>query len=186
MNTTLDDARMFVMSAVREIPQLTPFGIGVHYAYQRQGKDAVANEIKKQQDELYTDHALHMVAACADWIQSHRRDINPRQTSYYLKYVVEQWRRDAGDPDPYVHNGCLIAAGVGLGLRFAVDGPNVIFRYPTLRQRIDRELCGYGQRLRGNNIVQTHTEDPMMLPCSPRIIERDVDIHALARKLGVL
>jgi len=45
---------------------------------------------------------------------------------------------------------------------------------------------GFGQRLRGNNIVQTHNEDPMMLPCRPRVIERDVDIHALARKVGVL
>jgi hypothetical protein len=186
MNTTLDDARILVMNAVREIPQLTPFGIGVHYTYQRRGRDAVASEIKKQQDELYTDHALRMVAVSADWITAHRKDINARHTSYYFKHVVEQWRRDAGDPDPYVHNGCFIAAGVGLGLRFAIDGPNVIFRYPTLRQRIDRELCGYGQRLRGNDIVETHTKGPLMLPCSPRVIEGDVDLRELARKMGVL
>ena len=55
-----------------------------------------------------------------------------------------------------------------------------------MRRRVNRELAGYGQRLRGNNIVQTHDEVALMLPCKPRIIKRDVDIHALARKLGVL
>ena len=50
--TSIQEARRLVMIAVRELPQLTTFGIGVHYAYHRQGKDAVAAEISKQQDEI--------------------------------------------------------------------------------------------------------------------------------------
>jgi hypothetical protein len=57
-----------------------------------------------------------------------------------------------------------------------------------LRELIDTELCSRGQRLRRNNtIVQTHDEDCMMMVLSrPRVIEWDVDIHALAKKLGLL
>lgn len=174
------------MTAVRDVPQLTPFGIGVHYSYYRLSKEAVALEIQKQQSELSTERALRMVAASADWIKANRKDIDANRSSFFHSHKVEQYRRGSGHPDPYVHNGCFIAAAVGLGYNWRIIGPNVIFRYPTLRQRINRELCGYGQRLRGHDLVQTHTEGPLMLPCSPRVIERDVDLHALARELGVL
>jgi hypothetical protein len=170
--TTIEEARRLVFVAVRELPQLTSFGIGLYYTYYRLGKEAVALETQKQQAELETEHSLRMVASCANWINEHPQEIKPYRTSYYYKHAVEQWRRDNGDPDPYVHNGCFIAAAVGLGLNFKIDGPNALFRFPTLRQRTDRELCGYGQRLRGNSIVQTYTEGPLMLPCEPRIVGR--------------
>ncbi|HZT32679.1 MAG TPA: hypothetical protein VFA33_22505 [Bryobacteraceae bacterium] len=185
--TTLQEARRLLFIAMREIPQLTPFGIGVHYAYHRNGREHVCREIQRQQAELETDHALRMIAFCADWIKTHPTGFKPHRTSYYSKHLVEQWRRDAGDPDPYVHNGCFIAAAVGLGLNFRIDGPNAVFRFPTLRQLIDRALCADGQRLRGNKIVQIYDEvGPMMLPCEPRVIEDDVDLETLARELGVL
>ena len=75
--TTLQEARRLLNIAAREIPSLTPFGIGVHYAYHRQGREAVALEIQKQQAELGTDRALRMVALCADWINGHRKEFNP-------------------------------------------------------------------------------------------------------------
>lgn len=184
LETTIEEARRLVFIAVRELPQLTTFGIGVYYSYYRQGKEAVALQVQKQQAELETEHALRMVACCADWIKGHRKDINPRHSSYFYKHMVEQCRRDGGDPDPYIHNGCFIAAAVGLGLNFTIDGPNAVFRFPTLRQRIDTALCADGQRLRGNAIMQTH-DGPVMLPCK-RVVEQDVDVEALGKKLGVL
>lgn len=57
----------------------------------------------------------------------------------------------------------------------------------ALRERINQELGGYGQELRRTCIVQTHSEDPMMRPLfTPRVVERNVDLETLARKLGVL
>jgi len=173
------------MIAVRDLPQLTTFGIGVHYRYYRQGQETVDLEIKRQQAELSTEHALRMIACCADWIKGHRREIDPCHSSYFYKHAVEHYRRDGGDLDPYVHNGAFIAAAVGLGLHFTIDGPNVVFRVPTLRQRINRELASDGQRLRGYAIVQTH-DGPLMLPSKPRVIEENVDLGALAKRLGVL
>lgn len=170
--------------AVREIPSLTPFGIGVHYAYHRNGREYADLEIQRQQAELSTERALRMICSCVDWIKTHPTGFNPKRSSYFSKHLVEQWRRDAGDLDPYVHNGCFIAAAVGLGLNFKVDGPNAVFRFPTLRQRIDTALCADGQRLRGNRVVQTH-DGPLMLPCEPRVIEEGVDVETLARELGV-
>ena len=171
-------------NAVRELPNLTPFGVSVHYTYHRRGNDAVAAEIRKQQAELFTEHSLTMVACCSDWIHDHTAEINGRRSSYYYKHLVEQHRRDNGDLDPYVHNGCFIAAALGLGFNWKIDGPNVIFRRPTLRQRVDNELVSHGQRLRGNNIVQTH-EEPMMFPFGERVVARDIDLNELAQKLGV-
>ena len=57
----------------------------------------------------------------------------------------------------------------------------------TLRERINQELASYGQQLRRTCIVQTHSEDPMMQPLrTPRVVERNVDLETLARRLGVL
>lgn len=114
--TTLEEARRLVTIAVRELPKLTCGEFGLHYTYHRQGKEAVALEIRKQQDELKTENCLKMVAFCVDWINEHLREIKPRCTSYTYKHFVEQWRRDAGDPDPYTCTGSFIAAAVGLGL----------------------------------------------------------------------
>lgn len=186
-HTSIQEADRLVTAAIVKLPQLTTFGVGLHFSYLQQDKAAIDAEVLKQQDELFSPHALSMVAASSDWLKTHRRDINQGHTSFYLKHVVERWRRAFGDPDPYVHNGCFIAAGVGRGLRFMVDGPNVVFqRQLSVRQRIDNELAADGQRLRGTDIVQEFSEDPLMLPCSPHIVERNVDIHALARKLGII
>lgn len=187
--TTLQEARRLLNIAAREIPSLTPFGIGVHYAYHRQGREAVALEIQKQQAELGTDRALRMVALCADWINGHRKEFNPHRTSYFFTHVVEQWRRDAGDPDPYIHNGCFIAAAVGLGMNFKVDGPNAVFRLPTLRARVNRALACDGLRLRGNNIVQMFCDGPLPMPYQlgyEPVDTWNVNLEAWAKSLGVL
>jgi hypothetical protein len=55
-----------------------------------------------------------------------------------------------------------------------------------LREKINQELAGYGQRLRRTSIVQEFSEDPMMRPLrTPRVVERNVDLEALAARLGV-
>jgi hypothetical protein len=57
----------------------------------------------------------------------------------------------------------------------------------ALRERINVELASYGQQLRRTCIVQTHSENPMMLALrTPRVVERNVDLVALAKRLGVL
>jgi hypothetical protein len=58
----------------------------------------------------------------------------------------------------------------------------------ALRERINTELASYGQQLRRTCIVQTHSENPMMLPLrTPRVIERNItDLEALAKRLGLL
>ena len=173
------------MIAVREVPQLTPFGIGVHYSYYRLSKEAVAQQIEKQQAELFTERSLRMVAFCADWIKANRRDIDHNRSSFFHSHKVEQHRRASGDPDPYTHNGCFIAAGVGLGYNWRIIGPNAVFKHPSLRQSINRILACDGQRLHGTVILQTHA-GPMMLPCRPHVVRHGVDVLTLARELGVL
>jgi hypothetical protein len=174
------------MIATRDVPQLTAFGIGVHYSYYRwQSKEAVVLEIQKQQSELSTERALRMGAFCVDWIKENRKYIHPSHSSYFYSHRVEQHRRDGGDPDPYIHNGAFIAAGVGLGLNWTIEGPNVMFRLPPLRQSINRILACDGQRLHGTVILQTH-DGPMMMPCRPHVVRHGVDVLTLARELGVL
>jgi hypothetical protein len=173
------------MIAVREVPQLTPFGIGVHYSYYRLSKEAVAQQIEKQQAELSTEHSLWMVASSADWIKANRRDMDHNRSSFFHSHQVEQYRRVHGDSDPYVHNGAFIAAAVGLGYNWRIIGPNAIFKRPSLRQSINRLLACDGQRLHGTVILQTH-DGPWMQACKPRVIRHSVDAVALARELGVL
>jgi len=173
------------MIAVRDLPQLTPFGVGVHYSYYRLSKEEMGAEIQKQQSELSTEHSLRMVAFCADWIKANRRDIDPNRSSFFHSHKVEQYRRGSGDPDPYVHNGAFIAAAVGLGYNWRIIGPNAIFKPPSLRQSINRILACDGQRLHGTVILQTH-DGPMMQACKPHVVRHGVDVLTLARDLGVL
>lgn len=54
----------------------------------------------------------------------------------------------------------------------------------ALRERINTELAGDGQRLRFSCIVQTH-DGPLMLPCRPYIVQRGIDLEALGHKDGL-
>lgn len=125
----LSEARSFVDLAVAQIPQLTVFGVGVDYSYWRKGKDVAAREIAERQATLYTDRSLRMIQCCAEWIRTRRprKSINRQHSSYFFKHVVESFRRDRGEPDPYVYNGAFIAAAVGLGLCYEIITPNVLF-----------------------------------------------------------
>jgi hypothetical protein len=185
----MQECRALVDAAIKRIPQLTVYGVGVWSGC----KGDVAQRIAAEQAQLYEEPTLAMVAACARWIKGRelRRAFNPHLNSYVCKHTVENGRRAIGDPDPYTYNGAFIAAAVGLGLAFKVDGPNVIFKFSenrrALRQRIDTALCADGQRLRGNSIVQIYEEvGPMMLPCRPHVVQQDVDVETLGYKLGVL
>jgi hypothetical protein len=129
--TSLSEALLLVDRAILRIPDLTSFGVGVSYHYHRDGKDVVAQQTKIQQAALYKEGSLRMVAVCADWIKARllRKSFDPRISSYGLKHLVEEFRMGRGDPDPFVHNGCFVAAGVGLGFPFTITGPNVIFEF---------------------------------------------------------
>ena len=74
---------------------------------------------------------------------------------------------------------------MGLGYNWIINGPNAVFKRPSLRQRVSRALASDGQRLDGTVILQTH-DGPMMLPCKPRVVRHGVDLETLARELGVL
>ncbi len=56
----------------------------------------------------------------------------------------------------------------------------------ALRDKINVELAGFGQRLRRTCIVQEFSENPLMLPLrTPRVVERNIDLEELAERLGV-
>jgi hypothetical protein len=185
--TTLEEARRLVSVAVKELPQLTSFGIGVHYSYDWLGKEAVALETRKQQAELGTETSLKSVACCIDWINGHHTEIGSHRTSYLYARRTEQWRRDNGDPDPYTCVGSFIAAGVGLKLSYKIEVPNCVFSFPTLRERISTALWIEGRELRGNKIFQVFLEEcPWILLGSPYVVEDNIDLEALALEMGVL
>jgi hypothetical protein len=129
--TSLSEALLLVDRALLRIPQLTVFGVGVSYRYHREGKDVVAQQTKTQQATLYKEGSLRMVAVCADWIKARllRKSFDPRISSYGLKHLVEEFRMGRGDADPFIHNGCFIAAAVGLGFEFTITGPNAVFEF---------------------------------------------------------
>jgi hypothetical protein len=129
--TSLSEALLMVDRAILRIPDLTSFGVGVSYHYHRDGKDVVAQQTREKQALLYKECSLKMVAVCADWIKARllRKSFDPRISSYGLKHLVEEFRMGRGDPDPYIHNGAFIAAGVGLGFAFTITGPNVLFEF---------------------------------------------------------
>ena len=55
-----------------------------------------------------------------------------------------------------------------------------------LRQRINDELAGYGQRLWGRRILQDFDDSPLRLPLrKPWIVGSCHDLGALAQSLGV-
>jgi hypothetical protein len=130
-DTSLSEALLMVDRAIVKIPNLTTFGVGISYHFHRDGKEAVAEQIKEQQAALYKDACLRMIAVCADWIKLRllRKSFDPRISSYGLKHLVEEYREGRGDPDWYVTNGCFIVDGVGLGFDFSVTGPNVVFEF---------------------------------------------------------
>ena len=129
--TSLSEALLLVDRALLTIPQLTVFGVGVSYRYHRDGNEVVAQQTKEQRGTLYKEGSLRMVALCADWIKARllRKSFDPRISSYGLKHLVEEFRMGRGDPDPYIHNGCFIAAAVGLGFPFTITGPNAVFEF---------------------------------------------------------
>ena len=127
--TSLLEARVLVDLAIQRLPTLTTYGVGVYFEVYRQGREAVARALAEGQAALYDDSCLRMVAWCTDWLKLRRtrKTFNPYCTSYGYKHVVEN---ACGD---YISNGCFIAAALGLGLDFKIDGPNAIFKISDKR-----------------------------------------------------
>lgn len=141
--TTEEEARTLIESALAKDPRLTHFGIGVFDEDMRrheEGDEPVDADIAKEREHLRT--AIAEVQRAADWIkrQDSTARYNTRHNSYGYKHAVERWWRDRGAPDgnPYVANGAFIAAAIGLGWEAKVDGPNARFKFSERTYRLDR------------------------------------------------
>jgi hypothetical protein len=146
--TTIDQAVDFVKVAIERLPNLTVYGVGVPPSYHKLGPEAVAAEVLKRQEDLYTETSLISTARCADWLDANRWLVNSTESSYFFKHSVEAWRSEEGDEESYTRQGCFIAAAVGLGLPIKiVDGMNVTFvrsgcKPKTPRVRVARSTYG--------------------------------------------
>lgn len=118
--TSLEDARAMVAKTIKQIPQLSTFGI-----------DSIEMTGTFDQRSLCCEKSLRMVGIAADWFRaqlgrSHwvRKSLDHRLTSYVFKTAVE------GACGRYISNGSIICAAVGLGLAVetrALD-PNATIR----------------------------------------------------------
>ncbi len=104
--------------AIELEPRLTAFGLGI---YARHRGD-VEVEFIRARDRLLSREGLLVIALCAQWLRD--RHASGERGSYGLKHEVENHY------GVYVTNGSLIAAALGMGLKYRVDGPNVALALP--------------------------------------------------------
>ncbi len=132
--TSNERAVSLLENAKRQIPQLTHFGIGIFDQpgeLKKHGAEAVSRIIAEMRNK-WADY-VHEVAACADWLDTATRikSLNKRHSSYGYKHLVQRWnleRVKRGKVVPtYIANGSFIAAAVGTGFSFELDGPNAYF-----------------------------------------------------------
>lgn len=129
--TTNAEAAELFAKAAAAFPALTYFGMGLcdeELVRARHGTAYVHQKMAEGQAEL--GRRLDQVAIAADWIklQVPTTSINRRCSSYTYKHDVERWRLSLGE-EVYVCNGAFIAAAIGLGFRYQLDGPNVYFNF---------------------------------------------------------
>lgn len=99
-------------------PRLTAFGLGI---YSRSRRDA-AQEFIRLRNRLLSREGLMEVALCAQWLRDGHA--TGERGSYGLKHEVENYY------GVYITNGALIAAALGMGFEYRVDGPNVALALP--------------------------------------------------------
>lgn len=131
MKTTEAEAAELFAKAAAEIPALTYFGVGLFCEAEvrrEHGTPYVHQKMAEGQAEL--GRRLNQVAIAADWIklQVPTTSINLRCTSYTYKHDVERWMLSQGE-EVYVCNGAFIAAAIGLGFKYQLDGPNAYFNF---------------------------------------------------------
>jgi hypothetical protein len=116
----LIEAQTLLDLAFSREPRLRPNGI----AYKPE--DLRSEKLADARAEMAAQ--LSEVAAAVRWLRSHRRSatFNKDSTSYGFKHQAERWSKEHGGP-PYISNGSLIAAALGLGMeiRHIRGTPNV-------------------------------------------------------------
>ena len=107
------NARELVERAIALESHLTAFGLGV-FGHPR---DAIERFIQAR-ERLLSNEGLLEVALCAQWLREGHA--TGERNSYGLKHEVENHY------GVYIANGSLIAAALGMGLRYRVERPNVV------------------------------------------------------------
>jgi hypothetical protein len=106
---SLIEAQTLLDLAFTREPRLRPNGIA------HKPEDVGAEKLAQARVEM----AVHLgeVAAAARWLRAHRhtKAFNKYATSYGFKHQAERWSKERGGT-PYISNGSLIAAALGLGL----------------------------------------------------------------------
>lgn len=129
--TTSEDALELVGKATAAEPALTYFGVGLFCESEVRREHGTAYVHQKwAEGQAELGRHLDQVAIAADWIklQVPIASMNLRCSSYTYKHDVERWHRKRGE-EVYVSNGAFIAAAIGLGFRYQLDGPNVYFNF---------------------------------------------------------
>ncbi|MFZ5896875.1 MAG: hypothetical protein ACOY0T_37810 [Myxococcota bacterium] len=134
IETSDAEARKLLSVALKKVPRLTHFGIGVfdeRAKIRKGGQGSIQQEFERERALL--GERLDEIAMCADWVKRQRRigRYNMKNTSYGYKHVVERWVDRRGGPHMYVSNGSFIAAAAGLGFepKEVPGSPNVYFQF---------------------------------------------------------
>lgn len=106
----LSEAAKLLNAAFTMEPRLRPNGI----AYK--AGDVNAPALAKAREEM--SRHLDEVAGATAWLRNQRRSdtYNELSTSYGFKHQAEEWSKKHGGA-PYISNGALIAAALGLGFK---------------------------------------------------------------------
>lgn len=132
---SLARARVLVETALAREPRLTYQGIGAGFERGRP-VDIVGKRFAEERAKLLSDEGLAQVETCARWLEQQRttKSLNRSGGSYSYKHRAERW--GAGNQGmSYVSNGALIAAAIGLGLRYAQVHPRSLNVYLNLSKR---------------------------------------------------
>ena len=136
IKTSQEESLELIEKAIKEIPSLTAFGIGI-FSPVRQAKELgitvreyEAREIPNGQAELRSEYGRMCTAASADYIKNLTplKGVNKKRGSYGMKHKVEAWTKARGR-SIYTFNGAFIAAAVGLGFKYKDHGPNASFNF---------------------------------------------------------
>jgi len=136
--------RTKIQRAIKELPMLTDFGLGVPGSIKNRKKS-----FKQEQQRLLSSH--ERFEATCEWLQGVDKTlaINTKYTSYFLKHIVEQ--RIGG----HVSNGVFIAAAIhcGFDYKHSKSYPNLFFNMSedSIQEKYEECLL-YGKYQNGHAV----------------------------------